>query len=619
MKYRADIDGLRACAVVPVVLFHSGIPGVTGGFVGVDVFFVISGYVISAGLLDDLNSGRFSIVNFYERRVRRIFPALLFVIALTTIAAAFLLLPREMVDFAQSLGASALFVSNVYFWKQSGYFDIASTLRPLLHLWSLAVEEQFYVLMPLAMYVAHALGARWRLIFWPAFLLSFALSVEITDVAPSANFFLLPTRAWELLLGALLVLTPPPLPNRVVAELASAIGMALLIYGIFFLSEATPFPGVNALYPCAGAALLIYAGTGHAPICNRAMAVKPMVAIGLISYSLYLVHWPLIVMSHYFLLRSAHGAIEIAALIAAAVALTLFSYFFIEGPFRRKTVGRQKGTLFAYGGVAMVATLLVGVAGAAHGFGWRFPEFAEQDIPGITQWQPGVCFLNGAQAPTQWNIDNCTLTSGHGASLLLWGDSFAAHYAPGLVSNKAMIPFDVIQYTAAGCPPVLNYFSYTLPKCREFNDRAIALIDNVRPQIVVLSARWDLLLSRAFAGLQDTVDRIETTGAKVIVVGPSPEFGVDIQSLAYRLRNEGRASSFWQIANFNPALDALLEMTSKGASALDPIGVLCQGITCPYKQDSQFLYVDYGHFSALGSDLAVKALRLGMPLVGGTR
>lgn len=210
MKYRADIDGLRACAVVPVVLFHAGIPGISGGFVGVDVFFVISGYVISARLLEDLNSGRFSIINFYERRVRRIFPALLFVITVTTIAAGFLLLPREMIDFSKSLAASALFASNIYFWKQSGYFDIASSLRPLLHLWTLAVEEQFYVLMPVAMYVAYALGARWRLIFWPAFLASFGLSVAITSVAPSANFFLLPTRAWELLLGALLILTPPP-------------------------------------------------------------------------------------------------------------------------------------------------------------------------------------------------------------------------------------------------------------------------------------------------------------------------------------------------------------------------------------------------------------------------
>ena len=236
MKYRADIDGLRACAVIPVVLFHAGVPAITGGFVGVDVFFVISGYVISALLLEDINAGRFSIIAFYERRIRRIFPALVFVIAITTLAAGFLLLPREMIDFSKSVIASTLFASNIYFWKQAGYFDIASSLRPLLQLWTLAVEEQFYVLMPLAMYIAFALGSRWRLIFWPVFLFSFGLSVAVTHIAPSANFYLLPTRAWELLLGALLVLTPPPTPSRRIAELLSVTGAILLIFSFFFLS-----------------------------------------------------------------------------------------------------------------------------------------------------------------------------------------------------------------------------------------------------------------------------------------------------------------------------------------------------------------------------------------------
>lgn len=611
MNYRADIDGLRACAVAPVVLFHAGFPAITGGFVGVDVFFVISGYVISARLLEDLNSGRFSILYFYERRVRRIFPALLFVIAVTSVAGGFLLLPREMIDFSKSLAASAFFASNIYFWKQSGYFDIASTLRPLLHLWSLAVEEQFYILMPVAMYVAHRLGSRWRLIFWPVFLLSFGLSVAVMNVAPSANFFLLPTRTWELLLGALLVLTPPPQPSRGVAELSGTIGAVLLTYGFFFLSEATPFPGANALYPCLGAALLIYAGTSHSPFCNRVMSLKPVVLIGIISYSLYLVHWPLIVMSHYYLLRNPRG-LEIALLIAASVALAVFSYKFVESPFRRKDVARQRGTLFALGGGAMTAFLLVGLAGASQGFGWRFPEFKEETIAGGEQWQPGICFLSVSQTPAQWSIEKCTLTTGNSTSLMLWGDSFAAHYVPGFLRNQTAIPFNIVQYTSAGCPPVLNYFSYALPYCHQFNERAIDLIDRVRPKLVVLSARWDLLLSRGFSGLEETVDRIASTGAKAIIVGPSPEFGIDVQSLAYWLRHEAQTSSSWQIANFNPTINDFLERTARGASILDPIGALCRDITCPYKKDRRFLYIDYGHFSADGSDLAVKALRLGM-------
>ena len=337
MKYRADIDGLRACAVLPVVLFHMGVPAITGGFVGVDVFFVISGYVISRQLLEALDSGTFSLLNFYERRVRRIFPALLFIVALTTVFAWLLLLPPQMLDFSDSLLASASFISNFFFWRQSGYFDIASAFRPLLHLWSLAVEEQFYILMPVAIYVTYALGSRWRFVFWAGFLASLGLSVALTNTAPSANFFLLPSRAWELLLGALLVLTPPPAPNRTIAEICGAIGVLLLLYSIFYFDENTPFPGAHALYPCVAAALLIYSGSSRSPFFNRLISIKPLVFFGLISFSLYLVHWPLIVLSRYYLLRSPQGY-EVVLLMAGSVALAFFSYRFVELPFRRRNL-----------------------------------------------------------------------------------------------------------------------------------------------------------------------------------------------------------------------------------------------------------------------------------------
>ncbi len=196
-----------------------------------------------------------------------------------------------------------------------------------------------------------------------------------------------------------------------------------------------------------------------------------------------------------------------------------------------------------------------------------------------------MCFLDGSQTPDKWSADKCTLTTGHSSSLLLWGDSFAAHYAPGLLANQAAIPFNIIQRTAAGCPPVLDYFSYSLPHCQDFNKQAIELIGRIRPEIVVLSARWDLLLSRSFRGLQETVDRISSTGAKVIVVGPSPRFGMDVQSLAYWLRNDGQASSIWRISNFDPAVNEILERNSKGATVLDPIGALCgEDGACPYKR-----------------------------------
>jgi peptidoglycan/LPS O-acetylase OafA/YrhL len=368
-----------------------------------------------------------------------------------------------MVDFSQSLVASVYFGSNMYFWKQSGYFDVSSTLRPLLHLWSLSVEEQFYILMPITMYVAYWLAARWgisrtsrwRWVFWPVFIASLALSVAITNSAPSANFFLLPTRAWELLLGALLVLTPlAALPNRSSAELCSAIGAALLIYSVFFLSDVTPFPGANALFPCLGAALLIYAGTSHSTICNRAISLKPIVFVGVISYSLYLFHWPLIVLSRYYLLRNPRG-LEIALLCAASVALATASHAFVEAPFRQKKVGARRNVLFAQGAAAMVAILAVGFAGEASGFDWRFPDFKAQTVAGGEQWGEGTCFLEGGEKADQWSREKCTLTTDNHDSLLLWGDSFAAHYVPGLLANRSSIPYNIVQYTFAGCPPVL--------------------------------------------------------------------------------------------------------------------------------------------------------------------
>ena len=424
---------------------------------------------------------------------------MLFIIALTTAVAGFLLLPPQMVDFCYSLVASAFFSSNFFFWKQSGYFDIASAFRPLLHLWSLAVEEQFYIFMPVAMYVAYALGSRWRLIFWTGFLASLGLSIAVTNTAPSANFFLLPTRAWELLLGALLVLTPPPPPTRTVAEVCAAIGVMFLIYSIFFLNEDMPFPGANALYPCVGAALLIYSGTWHSPLFNRVIALKPVVFFGLISYSLYLVHWPLIVLSRYYLMRNPRGN-EVVLLIAGSVALAVFSYKFVELPFRRREFGRRRQTLFAQGAGAMAVVAMVGFAGASSGFAWRFPDFEQRTaIPRTAeQWRDGVCFLGTNQSPKDWNLESCTLTRGNKDDMLLWGEFFAAHYVPGLLANEREILYNIIEYTSAGCPPVIQYHSYSLPNCEQFNKRAIELIEKVRPRIVILSARWELLLSHGF-------------------------------------------------------------------------------------------------------------------------
>jgi peptidoglycan/LPS O-acetylase OafA/YrhL len=607
MKYRPDVDGLRAVAVLPVVLFHSGIAGFGGGFVGVDVFFVISGYVITLRLLSDLEEGRFSIVDFYERRVRRIFPALFFMIGLTTIAASILLLPPNFEDFSKSAVATALFVSNMYFWKFSGYFEPSALLRPLLHTWSLAVEEQYYIFMPIAMYLAYRFAkAKWLLVFLPVILLSFALSVYATTTAPTANFFFLPTRAWELLLGAMLVLTPPLAPARKwLADALGFLGLGLILYAVFSYTEETPFPGVNALAPCLGAALIIYSGTRWSTITGAMLSWKPLVAVGLISYSLYLAHWPIAVFLRYITLRDP-TLIESVLIIAASFVLAWFSWRFIEQPFRRRGNVFPRRRLFAMASAAMVVVTAVGLAGmATGGFAFRYPDFRQQAVAGQEEWKERTCFLLGDQSWRDWNEKDCTLTTGHAETALLWGDSFAAHYIPGIVRNADAIPFNVIAYTAAGCPPIVSYYSFARPHCQDFNKHALELIKQYDIKTVILSSRWTSLKLRGIGEVRSTLDALRSMGVQTYLIGQSTEFGADVNVLNYRTGQTETAA--WS-TNIDPSINLDLQANMDGeATFVDPMTFLCQGELCPFKVEGVFRYSDFGHFSTEGATEAVKA------------
>lgn len=300
MKYRREIDGLRAVAVVPVVLFHAGFGLFSGGYVGVDVFFVISGYLITTILLSELHDGRFSIVKFYERRARRLLPALFLVMACCLPFAWLWLLPEDMVDFGQSLMAVVGFVSNVLFWREeTGYFNTAAELKPLLHTWSLAVEEQFYLLFPLALMLL------WKLPRTGLFVLLALVSVISLGIAewgahnqPAAAWFLLPTRAWELGIGALAAihLRNKPLDPQASGgfnQLMSLAGISLIAWAIFFFDDNTPFPGVWGLLPVVGTALVILFAT-PATLGGRLLGTRALVGTGLISYSAYLWHQPLL-------------------------------------------------------------------------------------------------------------------------------------------------------------------------------------------------------------------------------------------------------------------------------------------------------------------------------------
>ena len=610
MKYRPDVDGLRAVAVLPVMLFHAGVAGFSGGFVGVDVFFVISGYVIALSLLDDLETGRFSVWRFYARRVRRIFPALFVTVAVTAVFAYLLLLPSFFLDFSKSLLAASVFLSNIYFWKESGYFAADAVFRPLLHTWSLSVEEQFYLFMPVAMLVIYRfLGRRWLLVLAPAILASLALSAYAATTAPTANFFILPTRAWELLLGAALALgRVPRVQRRWLAEVIGGVGLVLIAVAVFTFDETTPFPGLNALYPCLGSALLIYAGmSATPPLATTILSLRPLVAIGLISYSLYLVHWPIVSFLRYQSLDHPTAG-QTLAMLAASFVLAALSWRYVEQPFRRPHPAITQPRLLA-GGVAAIALFAaVGAVGiAAEGFPHRMTDFQEQTIAGHQHWNQGTCFLANNPDHRRWDPEACTITEGNGSRVLLWGDSHAAHYVPGIMANAAQTGAQVVQYTAAGCPPVLSYYSHARPRCTAFNAHALTLVEDLDIDAVVLGARWTDLQSRGLVELQSTLAKLAPLDVEVYVIGQSPQFSADVQVIAHSKANRAAAGvDRWSVF-FDPAINAELKALARSANFIDPLRALCEGRLCPYREHGKFLYEDAEHFSVYGSGKAVAA------------
>lgn len=359
MKYRREIDGLRAVAVIPVILFHAGYEAFGGGFIGVDVFFVISGYLITSIIIGDLDAGRFSLARFYERRARRILPALFFVMLCCLPAAWFLFFPTDMQAFAKSLLAVATFSSNILFWRESGYFDTASELKPLLHTWSLAVEEQYYILFPLFLMAAWRFGRR-RIV--ATLIVLFAASLGAAQwgaqAKPSATFYLLPTRAWELLIGALAAFHLQKkgiATGRALNDVLSAGGLTLIVLAVVVFDKGTPFPSLYALAPTVGTALIIlFAGPGTR--VRALLSMRGFVGIGLISYSLYLWHQPLLAFSRQA--EMLYG-LEISfpiQIVPALVALSCFSYFFVERPFRFrvKRIGRGGAVVLAGGALAFI-------------------------------------------------------------------------------------------------------------------------------------------------------------------------------------------------------------------------------------------------------------------------
>ena len=370
MEYRREIDGLRAIAVLPVILFHAGFEGFSGGYVGVDIFFVISGYLITTIILSEKEKGTFSLTNFYERRARRILPALFVVMAVCFPFAWLFLLPRDFSDFSQSLVAVPLFSSNILFWMETGYFDTAAEYKPLLHTWSLAVEEQYYVLFPLLLMFMWRYRKRW--IFGSIIVIGvFSLMLAQWGAfnKPSATFFLLPMRAWELMVGASVAFyslygtsyTAFVDAQKRYSNILSSLGLLLICLSIVFFDESTPFPSFYTLIPVLGVALIIYCSS-YATLIGRILGCKFLVGIGLLSYSLYLWHQPILAFVKYAMFDYTFGEGVIALALLTIFILSYLSWKYEEKPFRSRTRFSTK-QIFSFSAVLSLLFISVGVYG----------------------------------------------------------------------------------------------------------------------------------------------------------------------------------------------------------------------------------------------------------------
>lgn len=617
--YRPDIDGLRAVAVAIVVLHHVALA--RGGFVGVDIFFVISGYLITRIILREIDAGSFSLLDFYTRRARRIFPALAAVLLASSLAATFLLFPNELMLFGKSLVHATFFVANIFFYREQGYFSLAGDVTPLLHTWSLAVEEQFYIAFPLLLLLVSRMGRRVVLIMmWALFAISLALAVYLVKHDTPAAFFLFPPRAWELLLGSLLAARAiPEIPQRYREPVAIAALAAILIATLTYHDD-TPFPGLRALVPCLAAAALIHVGARGTTRVGTLLASAPFVALGLVSYSLYLWHWPLI--TFYKAYTGTHlDVIEKLILCLVSIAAAFASWRYIEQPFRAGHIRRVR--IFSYSALAAAATCSFAIVFiASEGLATRYPESLRRiaafkyDVD--TNYRVGECFIDAKApgAPTRV-ADKCLTIDAAKEDFLIIGDSHAAHYWAGFAEVFPEINF--LQATANGCKP--TYDGDGAPKCRSAMVHVLKdFLPHNHIDAIILSARW----SRAnLRELLQTIDTLKGRVPNIIVLGPIAGYDEDLPRLLARANRQNNDEIVRQSRDRAPRsvdkafADALLAKHVRYISVID---LLC-GPTYECRTTSESglpLQFDRTHLTKEGAAEVAKLIReRGLFSVGG--
>lgn len=622
MQYRREIDGLRAVAVLPVILFHAGFSFFSGGYVGVDVFFVISGYLITSILLADLERDDFSIARFYERRARRILPALSVVMLACLPFAWAWMLPEELKTFTKTIVSVVVFASNIFFAREKGYFAPVLGENPLLHTWSLAVEEQYYLIFPIFLFLLWRFGR--KRLTW-AIALTAVASLLYCEWGwrhePAATFFLAPPRAWELLTGSLLALhLSGRAPHS--SNLLAAAGLALIAFAVVHYDEHTPFPSLYAVAPVLGTALFIlFAGDGT--WVRRVLSTSPCVGIGLISYSAYLWHQPLFAFARIRILPEPSQALMIA-MAAASLLLGWASWRFVETPFRTRSIPvlAPRRNVFTVFGAAGAVFLLIGLAGHLE-IGLDRRSSDGQDMRVLEKVLEPNYGLN-----KKCNRAFNTAPECHTApapQVLLWGDSFAMQLADGIVASRPGIALQ--QQTYAACAPIVGIAQlqskYTVDwakDCIAFNDQVLEwLRRQTSVKLVVLSSPFFGVLGGSIIDrdgnrthgeamdqvsrkLVETVTQIRQAGARVVIVSPTPLSGYDTGACLVRSEFFGESED---ICDFPLRTDSPPNDMLRGIE--DQVAVywlyndICRDGKCFAAQDGVLLYRDILHLSTQGS------------------
>ena len=634
---RPDIQVLRAIAVLSVLIFHFNLPGLGKGFLGVDIFFVISGFLMSRVILDSLDQARFSASTFYLRRARRLLPAAWAVLLLTTLAAPWVLGPAALRDYAAQLGGAMSFSANIVLWQQSGYFDSSADLKPLLHTWSLALEEQYYFVLPLVLIWA---GQRWR--GWLLLALALAsagLCLWLNDEAPSASFYLLPSRAWELILGSLCAL---PAVRERVRSLPARIDSAWLALPIMASSLIWGWdevhPRTDALLVCLATAILIL--WPSAALSRSHLVMRTLGWVGDVSYSLYLVHWPVLALARHVWLDGLPASVS-WALLVLIFPLAWLSHRLVEQPFRKVDTWPALGRQLLWLGVPLLVTCAV--------LFWRIQQPEGQQWAQVLQPNFGLgpsCEFEAAFAPKP----GCQ-TREH-AHTLVWGDSYAMHLIGGI---RASSPHGqgVIQATRSVCAPLLD-MARLMPddpadrarRCLAFNESVLQWLAHA-PEVeyVVLSSRWQYLFddpvvnaqgqfitpdaNEMAASLGRTVARLHALHKKVVVVSPPPSLGadVDLGVCAERLGMGLLTTSERVDQRCRFALSAARQSQSQvttlmglfpdqaDVDVIDLADFNCHQGLCESVVAQTPIYRDAGHLSQVGSTRMGMQMNLGQRIV----